>query len=153
MASIQKECEDSIVTTIQALGLTGITSAEIVARRSPWCETVSGQQGYIHRGITIYPVPELERHGTNEREEIGFGVGIAMIVPGDHAGTTNRDLIPTWRSTIRRKIIRDTITITESGANFCDLTWEHGRLSLPREFFNWELSDMVARCWVRQTRT
>lgn len=153
MASIQKECEDAFVTTIQGLDLTGVTDAEIVARRDPFQRDGSGKIVSIHRGITIHPVPESERAGTNEREEVGYGVGITMVVPYDHSGTTNRDVIPAWRSAIRRKIIRDTITITESGANFCDLTWEHGRISVPREMHQWEVSTMVGRCWVRQTRT
>ena len=151
MASIQKQCEDAIVTVIQDLNLTGITDSEIMARRSPWKE---GTPPHPHgRGFVIHPVSPTKSIGTNVREDVGYGVGIFLAWPSDQSGTSNRDTVPLWLETVFDKIVEDRISITLTGGTFLTVTWEFGQLQIPKEFFAYETSQMVARCWVRRTRT
>lgn len=153
MASVQKECEDAIVTAVQALSLTGVTSLEIAARRRPFCPTIGGVSGYIHRGITIHPAGRRKSIGSNEREDVGYGVGITLCLPEDHSSTTNRDTAAAMLDSIHDKLVEDRITITLSGANFLTVKWEFRQVQVPKEFFNWDASAMVAWCWVRRSRT
>lgn len=151
MASIQKQCEDAIVTAIHGLSLTGLSNSEVVARRGPWKEGVPPHPP--QRGVTVYPVQAVAGMGTNEREDVGYGVGILACVPSDQAGTTNRDKLPLWFETIFDKLVEDRITVTLTGGNFLTVTWEFGQMQVPKEFFAYEISSMIARCWVRRSRT
>lgn len=153
MASVQNQCEDAFVTAIQALSVTGVTSSEIVARRWPWAETTNGKSGIIHRGITVHPRGWQKAKGTNVREDVGYGVGMTLCLPGDLAGTSNRDVAPAILDAIHDKLVEDRISITLTGGNFLTVTWDFEQLQVPKEFFNWEVSTMTAWCWVRRSRT
>lgn len=147
--SIQKQCEDAIVTTISALSLTGVGTGEVVARRQPFVEGGHPPQ----RGITVFPVPPLRGMGTNVREDVGYGVGVMVVMPEALSGEAERDVSPAILETIFDKFVEDRLSITLTGATFLTVTWEPGRLQVPKEFYAYDISDAVFRCWVRRTRT
>jgi hypothetical protein len=147
--SIQKQCEDAIVTTITNLSLTGVATGEVVARRWPVVEGNHPPQ----MGIVVHPVPPTRGIGTNEREDVGYGVGITVFKAGDLAGYDNRDLVLTWLETIFDKLVEDRLSISLTGGTFLTITWEFGDVQVPKAMHDYERSSMVARCWVRRTRT
>jgi hypothetical protein len=94
-----------------------------------------------------------EAWGTNERDDIGYGIGITMYRGGDHAAYELIDEVPAWREKIRRELAYRTITISASGCDMLTTHVEHGQLLVPKEFAHWEFSHLVLRCWVRESRT
>jgi hypothetical protein len=150
--SVQKQCEDAVVAVIQTLSLTGLQASEIVARRRPWHVTGSGSV-IIHRGITIHPVEETEAPGTNEREDIGYGVGVTMIVPTNMGLTDGRDTVYAWREAIRRKLYHDVLPITLTNGLYLQTKVSHNQLVAPKEADAYEISSLLVRCWMREKRT
>ena len=150
MASNANLYQAALVTAIQALNLTLIPSNEIVARRRPY--NLTG----VFRGITIHPLEdgEIESHGTEAREDIGYPFGISIYVGNDHSVLENIDKVPLWKETIRRKIInrRTSVTLPSGDTNLIT-QMAGGKLHLPKEEWRYELSTMFVRCWAREART
>lgn len=95
--SVYKQIIDATVARIQALTMSGISTANIVARKTP-----------IDRNLTkpciiVYPVTERQppNGGTNARDETIYGVGIVAIAAGNQDPTTNLERLLKWRQQIR----------------------------------------------------
>lgn len=146
-----KQALDAVVTAIQSLSLTNLPSDEVRVRRWPWKKTPDGY--FAHRGITVHPLMEQEGLGTNLRDDIGYGVGISMCVGSDHAAYENIDQIPAWREAIRKNLNHQRLAISTSGDNTLDCLVSHGQLNLPKELDQHEISTLVLRCWMRESRT
>lgn len=145
-----KQALDAVATAIQGLSLTNLPSDEVRVRRWPWKETDRGV--FPHRGITVHPVPEVEYRGTNERDDIGYGIGLTMIVGSDHAAYENVDGIPAWRETIRRNLHRTRLGLSVTGCNELELLVSHGQLNVPKDLFKYEISTLVLRYVMRESR-
>lgn len=152
MADVQKQCEDAVVSVIRSLSLKGLQASEIVARRRAWHQLGDGTW-VIHRGITVFPEPEVEAPGTNEREDIGYGIGVAMIVPTTHNTSEGRDLVTTWRAALRRKIYHDALSIVLPSGLYLQTKVSHRELVLPKDADRFEVSGLLIRCWMRESRT
>lgn len=101
MASTHKDILDAIDTAITSLSLTDCE--EIAVRAEP----KDGDEFYP--GITISPVREEEYAGTNQRDDVAYGVQITMVVNND-VDPTEEDLFTTWRQSIRKKFIHQKLT-------------------------------------------
>lgn len=150
--SVQKQCEDAVIAAIKTLNLTGVQEAEIVARRRPWRVLGDGSVE-MFRGITVHPIEETEAPGTNEREDIGYGVGVTMVVPSDLKLTEGRDKVYAWREAIRRKLYHDVLSITFAGGLYLQTKISHNQLVMPKEADRYEFSSLLVRCWMREGRT
>lgn len=133
---------------IRGLSLRGVQSSEIEIRRLPWDEN------QIHRGITIYPTEEREAAGTNQREDIGYGVGVALILPNDSSLREHVGRVSEWRSIIRRQFIHGRLSnVVLTGGHYCITKVEHHQLNIPREAHRYEASSLIIRCWMRESRS
>jgi hypothetical protein len=144
MAEVHSSFMNAVLERIKGLELPG--HPRPVIRRWPWSDT------HIHSGITIHPTPESEAPGTNEREDIGYGVGVTMILPTDHGMTENVERIPIWRAKIRRAFINQRLRVKFDGASEHVCKVEHGNFPLPREAHKYEVSSLIIRCWMRESR-
>lgn len=145
-----KQALDAVVTAIQGLNLTNLPDDEVRVRRWPWKETSEGFVG--HRGITVHPLQETEFRGTNEREDIGYGIGITMIVGGNHANYEQIDAIPAWREAIRRNLHHTRLGLSVTGCSELDFLVSHGQLNVPKELGKYEVSTLFARYVIRESR-
>jgi hypothetical protein len=146
VSAVQTQCADALATAIAALSLTGISSGEIVVRRKP---TRADQ---FYRGITLFPLEENEAPGTNQREDIGYAIGVLLCRESEFGNADNMDVFPTWRESIRRNVIHKRITVTLSGGHYLTTTWEPGRFNVPKQD-RFETSQFTIRCWMREPRT
>lgn len=145
-----KQALDAVATAIQTLSLTNLPSDEVRVRRWPWKETDRGT--IAHRGITVHPLTEAEYPGTNERDDVGYGIGITMIVGSDHAAYEQIDGIPAWREAIRRNLHRTRLGLSISGCNELDFMVSHGQLNVPKDLHKYEISTLVGRYAMRESR-
>lgn len=150
--SVQVQIEDKIVAVIRDMQLAWPPSELIVARRLPW-DTSGDKSTTIHAGITVFPMAPTEAPGTNLREDIGYGVGIAFIAPVDHSYTVNRDRVPAAREAVRRKLVYDRFTIQLTGGDFCQIKLVEPEVNVPKEAHQYEVSLIALRAWVREPRT
>lgn len=114
MTSTHSAILSAIKDAIVALDL---TDCEEVAVRA---EPKDGE--HFYHGITVSPVREEEYRGTNERDDIGYGVQITMVVAND-VDPTETDLFGTWRQEIRKEFIHQKISTVSSVHT---VLWEHG---------------------------
>lgn len=150
--SIQVQIEDKIVAVIKAMQLEWPAPELVVARRLPW-DVMGDKATTIHSGITVFPLPPREAPGTNLREDIGYGVGIAFIAPADHSYTMNRGRVPAAREAVRRKLIYDRFTVQLVGGDFCQIKLIEPEVAVPKEAHQYEVSLIALRAWVREPRT
>jgi hypothetical protein len=150
--SIQTQIEDKLVQILKGMSLAWPPSEMIVARRLPW-DSQGDKTTIISPGIVVFPLPPREAAGTNLREDIGYGVGIAFIAPADHSTSENRNRVHAAREAVRRKIIYDRLTIELTGADFCQMKVVEPEVNVPKEAHRYEFSLMAVRCWVREPRT
>ena len=153
MPDIQVQAEDKIAEVIRGMQLAWPPAAQITCGRLPW--NVQGDGNVvIHPGIRIYPLRPVFAAGTNEREDVGYGVGIAIICPADHLTGDNRDRVSSARAKIRRKLVEDRLTLDlVSGATYNQTKIGDSEVNLPKEFHAYEVSGLTVRCWVREPRT
>ncbi len=153
MTSVQEQCLRKVAEIIRGLALNRTNPDQVQVCRLPW--NVSGDGNVIiNPGIFVHPVPEREAPGTNQREDIGYGCAVTMIVPTSHSSLESVGIVSEWRETIRREFVNSRLQdITLDGGHFCIAKVEHNNLIVPREGHRYEVSSMVIRCWVREPRT
>lgn len=151
MADVHEQCLQELVRQTRGLKLP-IADAEIAARRLPW--TTNGDRSVtIHRGITFYPLEEAESAGTNEREDIGYPCGCAIILAADAGTADNLGKVLECRAKIRRKFIHQRLDkVTLSGGLYLTTKVSHLQINLPREAHRYEASSLLIRCWMREPR-
>ena len=150
--SIQVQVEDQLVSIIRGMQLAWPPSSEIQARRLPWDTTGDGTV-LVHRGITAYSLPTAEAAGTNQREDMGYAIGLAFIAAADHSTSTNRNRVHAAKEAVRRKIIHDRLTIVLDGGHYLQTKVANGEVNVPKEAHRYEVSGLVVRGWVRESRT
>lgn len=138
---------ESIRDAIKDLSLTGLDDSRVKVRRQPH----DGE--HLYPGITIHPLPEIYHIGTNERENVGYGCGVTMVVNNDNDEDYKLDRLLLWRETIRRKFVED-VTLTDV-STCCTIKVEHGHVldwkALQDE--NQDVSSLVLRVYSLETRT
>jgi hypothetical protein len=152
MPDVQVQLEDQVLGIIESMQLDWPPAGEVRARRLPWDVAGNGTV-IVHRGITVYPVPEQYAAGTNEREDVGYGVGIAVIASADHATSENRNRVREVTAKIRRELVEDRLTVNLPGATYNQTKVRVGEVNIPKEAHRYEVSGLVVRCWVRESRT
>ncbi len=150
--SVQVQIEDKLVSIIKGMQLDWPAPDLVVARRLPW-DTLGDKTTVYHVGISVFPTPPREAPGTNLRDDIGYGIGIAFIAPADHSTTMNRDRVPAAREAVRRKIIYDRLSIELTGGCFCQIKLIEPDVNMPKDAHRYEISILAVRAWVRESRT
>ncbi len=140
MASTQSSILSAIKTLIDGLSLSGVDECQVR------CSPSDGE--HFFPGITVSPTTETEERGTNERDDIGYGIAITMVA-NDDADVTEDDLVGTWRQTIRQKLIHKKLAAV---TGTCVVLWEPGKYDHDNKK-NLTISTMLLRVIVRETRT
>lgn len=139
MASTQSDILTAVRTAVNSLNLTGVDEVRV---------RVSASDGqHVFPGITVSASTEHEYPGTNERDDVGYGIVITMVA-NDDADVTEDDLIGDWRQKIRKKLIHQKL----SGITGCvTVLWESDKYDHDNKK-NLTISTMVMRVIVRETR-
>lgn len=140
MASTQSTILSAVKTIIDNLSLAGVDECQVR------CSPSDGK--HLFPGITVSPTTEEESPGTNERDDIGYGIVITMVA-NDDADVTEDDLIGTWRQSIRKAFIHKKLTAVTGS---CVVLWEPGKYDHDNNK-NLTISTMLMRVIVRETRT
>jgi hypothetical protein len=138
---------EEIRDRIRALTLTGLSSDRVQVRRLP-------HDGEVYfPGITVHPVTETYHQGTNLRESVGYGCGITMVVNNNNNQDYLLDRLLLWREKIRRHFVEDDGLEGVTGS--CTVKIEHQFPIDWQELHskNYDVSRLVARVYVLETRT
>lgn len=139
-----------VAQAILELRLPKLGAEEVKVRRYPW--SGSGQDITYFRGISVHPGEEQESQGTNERDDIGYGVFITMLIPQNTDTADGAGLLPLWRRKIRKRFSHVRLGIKESGSNEITTTIRPGQYLEPRGIKGrYEKSVLLVRCWVRES--
>ena len=146
-ASTFMRAMEQIETRIIALHLDGVENDRIRVRRAPY----DGE--HLYPGITIHPVKENYHVGTNERENVGYGCAITMVVNNDNDDFYKLDRLLDWRETIRRHFVEDARLTGVSTT--CTVKVDHGH---PLDWDdlttrNQDVSSLLLRVYSLETRT
>lgn len=151
--SVQVQLEDAVVSLIAGLGLTWPPGEQIRAARLPWHQHGDGTL-VVHQGVTVYPMPSVYGPGSNRRDNVGYGVGIAIIAPAEHATSVSRNRVPDAKEKIRRKLEADRLTgIGPTTSDHHDTQVHDMEIHVPKEAHRFEASGLALRCWVLEVRT
>jgi hypothetical protein len=150
MLALQTQFLEATAKAIRGLTLPG--APDVAVRRLPWNDT--GDATHFYRGITVHPTTEAVSAGTNLREDIGYGCVVTMIVPASGSVAEDIDKVSQWREAIRRKVVHDAFQdINLEGANHYTTKVVHHQLNVPKEGHRYEISSLLIRCWMRESRT
>jgi hypothetical protein len=139
MASTQSDILTAVRTAINNLSLTGVD--EVRVRVAP------DDGKHVYPGITVSPRTELEFPGTNNLDDIGYGITVTMV-SNDDADVTEDDLVGDWRQKIRKKFIHQKLAgIT----NCCTVLCDFDRYDVENNR-NLTISVLGLRVIVRETR-
>ncbi len=153
MTSVLGQCLEAVAEIIRGLALPGLNHDSIRVARLPWIVGGDGNV-IINPGIVVHPVRERTAPGTNVREDIGYGCAITMIRPASHSSMEDVDIVNQWREAIRQRLVEARLDdIVVDDGHYCITKIEHNELNVPREGHRYEISSIVARCWVREART
>ena len=120
----------------------GIKRSEVDIRKFPW------DLDKPFAGITIHPAQEAIGAGTNESDDIGYGVGVTYI---RRTGAGNRDVdaIDTFRSYVMGHFLHKKIPVD----TIYQCSVEPGKWQIPAEFRNhYDISALLVRCWSEKDR-
>lgn len=140
MASTQSTILTAVKNVIDGLSLTGVDECQVR------CSPSDGK--HFFPGITVSPTTEVEHHGTNERDDIGYGVVITMV-SNDDADVTEDDLVGDWRQKIRKAFIHKKLAAVTGS---CAVLWEPTKYDHDNNK-NLTISTMLMRVIVREART
>ena len=140
-----KNCLDAIVTIIDGLSLDGMDEAKV--RRMPH----DGE--HYWPGITVHPVTEKFDTGTNKTEHVGYGCQITMVLNCDNDDDFQINRVLSWREAIRKKFVEDPTLGSVTGVY--RMTVEHGHVFQWDDLVdkNYDVSSLIIRVWVEETRT
>ena len=145
MASTEYEILTAVHTTISAISFT-VSPEEIAIRKWPYDSSYSKDHWYP--GITIHRSVEREFAGTNERDDIGYGVQITMVLDNS-ADPTETDIFSDWRQKIRKAFIHQRLSGVTS---VCTCLVEPGPVykNVPEDY---DVSTLLIRVISRETRS
>lgn len=152
MPVLQTDIEDRLLEIVRSMELDWPRQDEMQARRLPW-DALGDGTAVWHRGLTLFPLPPQYAPGTNLREDIGYGIGLAFIMPADHSTAESRKRVTGAREAVRRKIVHDRLNIALSGADFCQIKVFEPEVAVPKDAHRYEYSLLGVRAWVRESRT
>lgn len=143
--SVEKQCHDAIVAAIQAIGLEGVQSTEVVLRKVP------RDRNHLNKGVTVSPVKAIEAAGTNERDDFGYAALVTLTEGTSNGGTENMGRVSLWREQIR-KVFHNKRLSAVALSVVCSVG--HGDSFLPKELQGHnDVSTLLIRCWTREGRT
>jgi hypothetical protein len=154
MADVLEQCLDELVAGTKGLKLS-IVAEEIRKQRLEYQLTSDGHLSIKQwqRGIIFFPMPEAEAPGTHGRDDIGYGIGLAIALPVDSGQATNTGRASEIRAKIRRRFVHQRLTtVTLSGGYYLTTGFSHLQIHLPREAHRFEVSAALIRCWMRESR-
>jgi len=148
---VHEQCVLETVRLLQGLE-PGLPDDEIVARRMPW--KVVGRAVEIHPGESVHPVKERYARGTNQSEDIGYGVQVTSVTPKDASLKDGIGKPSARRSQVRRLFIHQKpANLTLTSALYLTTTVEPGELfDAPRGIERYDVHSVIIRYWVRETR-
>lgn len=155
MSDIHEQCLDALVRATKGLKLPSVPAEEIRKRRLEYRLTTDGRVSLREweRGVTFFPIQEMEAAGTIGRNDIGYGCGCVIVLPADHGQSALVGRAPEIRAKIRRKFIDQKLTIPGMNGLFYQTTKvAHLPLNQPRDAHRFEVSSLLIRCWVREPR-
>lgn len=150
--AIHEELLDFVATTISGLSL---TDSPAVVKLSVPLDDKKDVPNLPAIVVTPFGVESIDpRGGTNESEDIGYPVLVAMIEQANGDQTTDRNKRLLWRQKIVDALIHTQPTIVTTFARPYDLTIEPADItSLPGWLFRQKsMSVLTARIWVRKKR-
>ena len=139
MASTQSDILTAVRNAIATLNIIG--DDEIRVRATP------SDGAHMYPGITVHPTTEVEYAGTNERDDIGYGIAVTFIANDDN-DVTEDDLLGDWRQKVRKKLVHQKLAGIDGS---CTVLWEPGEYDKDNKK-NLSVSTMLFRVIVRETR-
>lgn len=139
-------CLTGVQAVIQGLSLTGISSGQVYVRKVPWDRDITKP------GIIVCPVKETSdpKAGTNERDDIGYGVHVVLIRASNQDAEVNLALHLKQREQISRALRHQPLAgVSEIYTVFI----EPGPVIDPVSFAQqYDVQALVARCISREVR-
>lgn len=147
MYSTESSILTSVWTTISNILYT--TAPEEIAIRK-WPYDKSRDKDHWYPGITISRAMENERPGTNERDDVGYGIQVTMVMDNS-AYPDELDYFSEWRQKIRKAFIHQRLTGTGTDTIYTCLV-EPGPVykNVPE---NYDIDTLVIRVMSREART
>lgn len=139
--SLFKQVLDAVKTAIDGLSLSGTPT--VTVQKQPW------SPNSVAAGITVCPAVEQLGDGTNIRNDVGYGVLVAMCQPSNHDLTTGVETLLKWR----QKILRAFHNTTALAAVAYSSAVEPGPVFDWGAFLNqWDTSILIIRVKTREAR-
>jgi len=150
--SLHMQLLDATKTAIEGLGLTGISSSNVVVLQVPddkgkW---LPGLPGIMVAPFGRETLPADQ--GTNRSDDIGYPVLIAIVDVANQAQTTNLDGRLYWREQIIDEFFHNRLSI--AGEDPIEQTIEPLEIVNSAAWFQRQLyvSALVVRCTIRKLR-
>ena len=152
MPDVHEQCLDEIVAGIKGLKL-WTPAEEVRKRRLEYKLTTDGRVMLREweRGITVFPIQEMEAAGTHNKHDIGYGCGCVIALPADHGQADNIGRMLEARAKIRRRFIHQKLTTIQlTGGYYLTTKVQNLPINQPRESHRFEASSLLIRCWMRE---
>lgn len=143
-STVQVQCRDYLVTTIQGLTTAGFEDAEIKARDR------ADDWERFPRGISIVTLGEIQGAGTNLKDDYGYRFLVLISRGTGKSWDEETETLSTLRTSIRNafnnkrpsSIIEVFIAGVQDGTFLKDRPWKDNR----------SISDLIVTFWSRELR-
>jgi hypothetical protein len=93
------QCLTAVQSVIQSLSLSGVSATDIKVWKTPWVARLNQLPG-----IVITPVPEKITPATNQKDDVEYGVSVAMARVSNQSQTDGMATVLKWREQISRAL-------------------------------------------------
>lgn len=157
MTSVYEQAINCVIDSIQSLGLTGLTSADVIKRKVPWDDMQRPARGITVSPQTVTGDGEIaESLGTNCRDDIGYPIYVTFVKATGKGWTEGVGDLTEWRQRVWRKFHRLRLdNFSEVGVSQVGCIVQPSALFLPTEYAkeNLDVCQLLIRAWFRETRT
>jgi hypothetical protein len=143
---------DAMETALEAAIGTGsgatheIATANFIQRKFPWDVNVNLP------GVTLVPVPEIEKPATNASDDIGYGVQVTIAQTSNRKLSANADRLYYWREQAMATFRRPPGRLSGVSVVYT-LVIEPKAVVDPSSFVGQvDATAFVVRCWARVQR-
>jgi hypothetical protein len=144
------QCLDGVLARLQGMTFAGLNTANFTRRKLPWNRKLTANE--VKPGAFITPAPERQdsRAGTNQRDDVGYGVAIVVVRVSNKDLISNEDATLLWRQQINKAfrnqrldgVVENWKCEVEPGSVFNSSLFGDG----------YDVFSMTVRCWCRETR-
>lgn len=143
LASVEGQILEALRDRFRPI-LTMLEPGEVEMRDNYWSDSLP------HRGLSIHPLTEQYADGTIGTHDVGYVVACSFCSQKTQDAVYSGDGPAQWKEIVRRNVVDRRLATLSSSVPQHVVRLAPGSSKVPKEFPNWECTQLILWCWTRE---